>query len=343
MYVPAAFAEPDLSTLHSFMEQHSFGMLISQQDQLPFATHLPLLLQRDDGPQGSLLGHVARANPQWQQLAGQRALAIFAGPHAYISPSWYEAENVVPTWNYVAVHAYGTVQIVEDRDQLWDIVQRSVAVYERSMPQPWAMNDRNTFVDRLLAQIVGFRMEIERIEGKWKLNQNHPIERREKVVRALEQQDDPDGLAIAQMMRSQFPESSFTDFELVEAFEKGTVTGTQWNHRAHVRVAYLYARTMPLDVAIARMRVGLQHLNTIHGAPNTLRRGYHETVTVAFMTLIHELTSRQPVDTSASFCEAHPTVLDKQFLERYYSPDRLWTFEAKTQFVPPDREPLEVL
>src|SRR5207253_6440386 len=137
-------------------------------------------------------GHLARANPQWRDLAGQTALAVFSGPHAYVSPSWYEAENVVPTWNYAAVHACGPVELVEGRDDLLEIVRRSVAVYEAGMPRPWVLNTTGPFVDRMIGQIVGFRLRIDRLEGKWKMSQNHPVERRKKVIRALEAQGGED-------------------------------------------------------------------------------------------------------------------------------------------------------
>jgi transcriptional regulator len=201
MYVPPHFAESDPARLHAFIEDHSFGLLVSQVDGLPFASHLPFLLDRGAGPHGTLIGHMARANPQWRKLAGQPVLAVFGGPHAYISPTWYEAENVVPTWNYAAVHASGPVELVEDAGSLLEIVQRSVAVYEAGLPRPWRLDATGPFVDRLLAQIVGFRITIEKIEGKWKLNQNHPVERREKVIRALRHQGGENGLAIAEMMR----------------------------------------------------------------------------------------------------------------------------------------------
>jgi transcriptional regulator len=200
MYVPAPFAEADLTKLHEFIEQNSFGILVSQVDGLPFASHLPFLLDRTAGPHGTLVGHVARANPQWREAAGQTALAIFAGPHVYVSPTWYEAEQVVPTWNYITVHAYGQVEVVEDKGALLEIVQKSVRVYEQAMPRPWTFDPSSTFVERMLAQIVGFRIMVEKIEGKWKLNQNHPVQRREKVVRALRQRTDENAQAIASIM-----------------------------------------------------------------------------------------------------------------------------------------------
>ncbi len=205
MYTPAHFAETDRTRLHDFIEQHSFGVLVSQVEGLPFASHLPFLLDRTAGPHGTLLGHVARANPQWHDAGGQTALAIFSGPHAYISPTWYEAEQVVPTWNYTAVHARGRIEIVEDRAALLEIVQRSVQVYERAMPRPWSFDPSSTFVDRLLPQIVGFRIAVEKIEGKWKLNQNHPVERRRKVVRALQERGDENAQALAALMQALLP------------------------------------------------------------------------------------------------------------------------------------------
>ena len=118
---------------------------------------------------------MARANTQWREANGQTALVVFSGPHAYISPTWYEVEQVVPTWNYTAVHAYGRAEIVKDEGAVLEIVQRMVRVYERAMPQPWSFGDSGTFIERMLGQIVGFRIEIEKIEGKWKLNQNHSV------------------------------------------------------------------------------------------------------------------------------------------------------------------------
>jgi transcriptional regulator len=205
MYLPPAFAEPDLTKLHDFIEQNSFGLLVTHIDGLPFASHLPFLLERQAGPHGTLIGHLARVNPQWTEASGQKVLSIFSGPHAYISPTWYEADHVVPTWNYVAVHAYGRFQIVEDEPSLLQIVQRSVRFYEKILPQPWSFDSSTSFVKRMLGQIVGFRIEIAKIEGKWKLNQNHPVERRKKVVAALRQYSDENSQTIAVLMQEMLP------------------------------------------------------------------------------------------------------------------------------------------
>jgi transcriptional regulator len=201
MYIPAAFVETDLPKLHTFIEQNSFGILVSQSDGQPFASHLPFLLERQTGPNGTLIGHMARANPQWEPAAGQPVLAIFSGPHVYISPTWYQDDQVVPTWNYAAVHVYGKLQAIEGRDAVFEIVERMVARYEQRMERPWTLGGPSTFLERMLKQIVGFRIEIERLEGKWKLNQNHPLERRKKVIEVLRQRPDENSQAIAELMR----------------------------------------------------------------------------------------------------------------------------------------------
>ena len=178
MYVPAPFKEADPDKLFDLIEKHSFGLLVSAYDGDPSATHLPFLLDRAVAPMGCLIGHMARANPQWRQAEGKMVLTIFSGPHAYISPTWYETENVVPTWNYVAVHAYGTFRAIHEHDELTEIVRRSVSFFEAPMPKPWKFDSESETSKKLVHAIVGFRIEIDRIEGKWKLNQNHPAERR---------------------------------------------------------------------------------------------------------------------------------------------------------------------
>jgi transcriptional regulator len=199
MYVPTLFAETDRPKLFDFIEANSFGVLVSQVAGQPFATHMPFLVDREAG---LLIGHVARANPHWKDAAGQTGLAIFAGPHVYVSPTWYESEHVVPTWNYTAVHVYGTMRTTLDEAGLADIVGRMVAYYERPMPTPWTFDDKTTFMQRMLGQIVGIRIEIERIEGKFKLNQNRTVEQRHKVVAQLERRDDENSTAIAALMRT---------------------------------------------------------------------------------------------------------------------------------------------
>jgi transcriptional regulator len=202
MYIPASFAETDPTVLHDFMRQHSFALLVSNHDGESFATHLPLLLDRDAGPHGRLVGHTARANPQWRQADGQSVLAVFSGPHAYISPAWYEAQNVVPTWNYTAVHTYGTFTAIHDEDQILQIVERTVTAYEQPRALPWTMDGSRDYARKLAGAVVGFHIELTRIEGKFKLSQNQPAERQQKVVDALQQQHDANSVAIAAIMQT---------------------------------------------------------------------------------------------------------------------------------------------
>lgn len=200
MYIPAAFKEENESRLFELIERYSFGLVISQHDGQPFATHLPLLVERGAGPKTSLIGHMARANPQWRQAEGQTVLAVFSGPHAYISPTWYESENVVPTWNYAAVHVYGMFRAVADEQSAIRIVQDTLRKYESPMPSPWNFDPDSDFNRRMIKAIVAFRIEIQRIEGKLKMNQNQPRERRERVVRALRATGDPTQLEVAAMV-----------------------------------------------------------------------------------------------------------------------------------------------
>ena len=208
MYKPTAFAEINVRTLHSAIERYSFATLVSSSATGIEASHLPLLLDRQGGQYGTLIGHMARANSQWRAAAGQEILAIFSGPHAYISPTWYAAPSTVPTWNYVAVHATGCLQLVEDPQELLKMVRDFVTHYECNMPQPWSIDAPADFLDNLVRQIVGFRIEITRLEGKWKLNQNHPPERRERVVAALRSQGDENSVAIAELMTAALPPPS---------------------------------------------------------------------------------------------------------------------------------------
>lgn len=200
MYIPASFERSDPAELHAFIERHSFAMLISQHDGEPLASQLPLLFEQNAAGRRWLLGHMARANPQWRQADGQTVLATFFGPHAYISPSWYEAPHVVPTWNYAAVHVYGRFEAIHDTPALLDVVRAFVEFYERAAPEPWRMPE-DDFIARLTQSIVGFRIPIDRIEGKWKLSQNQPAERRQKVIAALESRGDENSRAVAALMR----------------------------------------------------------------------------------------------------------------------------------------------
>lgn len=200
MYTPAAFRQHDLDTLVSFVEQHGFGTLIAAGSP-PLAAHLPMLIERIDGGRLRIVGHLAAANELAQRLEGERLLAIFQGPHTYVSPSLYGVQNSVPTWNYISVHITGQVRRIDDHATLRSIVERTTRQFESERAAPWSLESvDDAFVDKLLAAIVGFEIDVERIEGQWKLSQNHSRERRERVITGLRDQGDPHALSIANLM-----------------------------------------------------------------------------------------------------------------------------------------------
>lgn len=178
MYVPTAFRQDDLAELHAQIRANPFALLASAGREGVQASHLPLLLEPGEGEFGTLYGHFARANPHWRELqGGSEALAVFSGPDAYISPAWYptkaEHGKVVPTWNYIAVHARGPVELIDDPQRLLGIVGRLSDHHEAGRPQPWAVDDApHDYLDAMLRTIVGFALPIRRLEGKWKLGQN---------------------------------------------------------------------------------------------------------------------------------------------------------------------------
>jgi transcriptional regulator len=209
MYIPSSFAVTELAELHAAMERYSFATLVSSGSGDLMASHLPLLVDRAAGPQGTLWGHFARANSQWEEATAgseqaREVLVVFSGPHAYISPTWYQAERTVPTWNYVAVHAYGPLEVVDDEPSVLDLLQRTVNHFEARQPKPWRLEDQPAeFVAQLARQIVAFRIPIRRLEGKWKLNQNHPAERRQRVADQLATAASDNEREIAGLMRGE--------------------------------------------------------------------------------------------------------------------------------------------
>ena len=203
MYLPPHFQVTDTAKLIDAMRRYSFATLVTQADGAPFATHLPLIYREQPGTPGTLIGHVARANPQWQHFAdGAEALAIFHGPHAYVSPSWYATEPAVPTWNYIAVHAYGVPRIIDDEAWLEELVDELVQTYESSQPQPWPNQLPREFKTKLLKAIVGFEMPLTRLEGKFKLSQNRSPDDVAGVIAALSDSLQADGRAVADAMQA---------------------------------------------------------------------------------------------------------------------------------------------
>ncbi len=199
MYLPEHFTERDSARIEALVRRHSFGTLVSVHRGQPFASHLPLLLDTGVEPHGKLLGHMARSNPQWQSLAdGQRVLAIFQGPHAYVSPSWYRTPGV-PTWNYAVVHVYGTARLIEGPEALGELVTRLTAVYEGDSATPWTPDLSGEMQKRMLRMIVGFEIDILEVQGKFKLNQNRSTEDQRRVIERL-RQGGPAAAAVAELM-----------------------------------------------------------------------------------------------------------------------------------------------
>jgi len=195
LYIPAHFRKDDPDTLYAFMEQYAFGTLVSTGPGGLHVSHIPFLPEREGG-KVRLLGHVARGNPQWEALEGaDHVLAIFNGPHAYVSPGWYQNHPAVPTWNYAVVHAHGKARLM-DEAQLHDLVVRLSNTYEAGRPKPWKATELPAdFVGNLLKAIVGFEIEVERLEGKFKLSQNRPAEIA-RVIGALEAEGQVDAAAL---------------------------------------------------------------------------------------------------------------------------------------------------
>ncbi|WP_332634787.1 FMN-binding negative transcriptional regulator [Halalkalibacter flavus] len=200
MYIPKAFEVRDNTKLYDFIKSNSFGILFSQVESGPFATHLPFLIDENIGEGGVLISHMAKLNPHWKNLSNQEVLVVFSGPHTYISPTWYNEEDTVPTWNYVAVHVYGTVRIIDEKEEMVELMEKTVDFYEASMPNPWNTQFDNKFIGGLMNGIVGFEISINKIEGKWKLNQNHSIERQQNLVNGLKTSNKYNSIEIASIM-----------------------------------------------------------------------------------------------------------------------------------------------
>ena len=202
LYVPPHFRVEDRDALYAFMEQHAFGTLVTSGPAGMHVSHIPFLPERGADGAIRLLGHVARGNEQWKALeAAEHLVAIFQGPHAYISPTWYASHPSVPTWNYSVVHAHGRARLM-DEAELHDLVTRLSTTYEAGNPKPWRLSEQPAaYVSSMLQMIVGFEIEVERLEGKFKLSQNRPAEV-PRVIAALEGAREPE---LASLMRDHAP------------------------------------------------------------------------------------------------------------------------------------------
>ncbi len=202
MYIPNYFKQENLEEVKSFLQQNSFGILVSQVNGKPWATHIPLELVKDAQGEDVLVGHISRGNKQWKDFEkNEEVLAIFNGPHAYISSSWYDHENV-PTWNYIAVHVYGTIRIIEG-EELLDALKKLVNKYETHSANPVSVEGMSKkFLESELRGIVGFEIHITDIQASYKISQNRDTKNKQAIIDELEKRGDMNSIQIAEQMKS---------------------------------------------------------------------------------------------------------------------------------------------
>lgn len=211
MYVPRAFEESRPEVLQSLIRSHPFATLVIQAEEGLVANHIPFSLDSTLGRLGTLRGHVSRSNPLWRQLhAVPESLAVFQGPLSYITPSWYPSKQasgeVVPTWNYAVVHAYGRPRAIEDEAWLLEQITQLTTEQESGRALPWKVADApREFIERMIAGIVGIEIQLSRIQGKWKVSQNRTLADRRGVVAGLEGQDSEHARAMAALVAAYAP------------------------------------------------------------------------------------------------------------------------------------------
>lgn len=202
MYIPAKFAETDRARIADLIRSYPFATLISHNGEAPFASHLPVLYHSDRGDHGTLVTHLARANPQWRQFAdGREVLLTFHGPHAYVSPSWYGTSPAVPTWNFAVVHAYGIPHFIDEPVALRAMLRELVARFEAGRPEPYGDALTDAYLDQMMPGIVGLEIPISRLEAKLKLSQNRPATDQARVIAELAASPDQTERETAAWMR----------------------------------------------------------------------------------------------------------------------------------------------
>ncbi|MBT2679288.1 FMN-binding negative transcriptional regulator [Bacillus sp. ISL-35] len=198
MYIPKHFKIEDDEKIYEFIEKYNFATLYSTHLGEPYATHLPLILKKDEN---ALYGHFARPNGQWKDIEKQSVLVVFQGPHCYISPSWYEITDAVPTWNYVSIHIYGKVEIVEDEKVIFNSLDEMVNKYEKPDSPYILKNVDSKYIEGMSKGIVAFKIAITKIEAKAKLSQNHPAERQELIIENLNRSSNQSDIEVASLMK----------------------------------------------------------------------------------------------------------------------------------------------
>lgn len=208
MYIPKVNEEKDVAVLREFMRENSFCALVTQSSAGMVATHIPMMIADDGSELGVLRGHISRANTQWMHIdTSVDALAIFSGPEHYISPSWYvskkEHGKVVPTWNYVAVHAYGPLRVIQDPEWMLAHLVALTDKNEAALPVPWSVSDvPKDFIETMMKGIVGFEMPIRKLEGKWKMSQNRNEADVASVLHGLEEVGTPESLTMRSLVET---------------------------------------------------------------------------------------------------------------------------------------------
>ena len=201
LYTPAHFARDDRAAVARLMHDHPFATLITPGSSEPLISHVPLLLIPGCEPHGTLIGHFARANAHWHTAHDAESIAIFMGPHAYVSPSWYaDPARMVPTWNYTVVHAHGTLEIVDDAAVARRTLDLLIQRFEAGRAAPWHFERPPEERDALLGGIVAFRLRIKHVDSKFKLSQNRSRKDRLRVIAALQSEGYADASATAAWM-----------------------------------------------------------------------------------------------------------------------------------------------
>ena len=202
MYIPEFNRQEERATILAFMRANPFAILVSNVDGIPFASHLPLLID-DADDQIVIQGHMARANAHWKSMKEtEESLIIFHGPHAYISPSLYENRESVPTWNYAAVHVYGEPTLFTDEESLRATLHRMIDTFESSYMAQWSELSEQ-YQSRMMKHIVGFNIKVKRLEGKFKLSQNRTKGEQAQVIQSLNQSKDSNISGVAQLMQQE--------------------------------------------------------------------------------------------------------------------------------------------
>jgi transcriptional regulator len=203
LYVPPHFSVDDHAAIARLIHDRPFATLITPAVPEPFVSHVPLIHIADCEPHGTLLGHFARSNPHWQCAEAASSIAIFHGPHAYVSPSWYAAPAAaVPTWNYAVVHAFGRMKLAEEPKATRAILDAMIHRFESAREAPWQVGLDAARLDAMVKAIIGFRLKIKRIDAKFKLSQNRHRDDRQRVIAALDAEDYADAYETAAWMRA---------------------------------------------------------------------------------------------------------------------------------------------